>query len=198
MTRPTRRTVPPPVPLADAVAPDRERHRDLIDAALDWLAAHDREAEPDLLALVCAVADHRQGSPTRWSRTDVTGALRADLSTWCSRRRCLVPDGVPEAMWSWFDALHATGRLDPTSDPLAELRKPLCCAGGLDQDGRPLSAGAPRQVECECLLPYRETAALLGALVRLAEHYGGDPLGPLRRLVGDDSPELPPWTVSGP
>lgn len=87
--------------------------------------------------------------------------------------------------WQWFDFLHATGRLDPAGDPVAELRKPLICYGGLDQDGGPLPAGAPRQVECECFLPYRETTALLGELVARNEWSGESPIGTLRRLLGD-------------
>ena len=62
--------------------------------------------------------------------------LRCDVPNWCSLHGCLWPVELAEAMWEWFDFLAGTGRLDPASDPLAELRKPLLCYGGLDERGR--------------------------------------------------------------
>ena len=94
------------------------------------------------------------------------------------------PLDLVRVMWTWLDFLHDTGRLDPVSDPVAELRKPLICWGHLDQHGNELPAGAPPALPCECLLPYRETAELLGELVRQSCRTGTDPLDPLRRAVG--------------
>ncbi|MCX6466651.1 MAG: hypothetical protein NTW05_24140 [Pseudonocardiales bacterium] len=177
-----------PVPLSTAVAPERERHRALVDAAVAWQAGRPRHTDPDLFALLCGAAEESGGgdgvSPTRWTRTGAAHLLRCDLPNWCAGRRCRWPDGEVDALWEWFDFLHATGRVDPSSDPLAELRKPLCCAGGLDEDGRPLPDGAPPRVECECFLPYRETALLLGELARDAVDRGEDVLAPLRRALG--------------
>ena len=179
------------VPLSTAVAPERERHRHLVDAAVAWRAGQVQRTEPDLFALICAAAQESADgrvSPTRWTRTGVHHLLRCDLPRWCSLRRCRRPDGEVAALWRWFDFLHATGRLDPRSDPLAELRKPLTCAGWLDQDGRSLPGNGPRQVECECFLPYREGALLLGELARAAVDRGEDVLDPLRRALDRSGP----------
>lgn len=186
------------VPLSTAVARERERHRHLVDAAVAWQADHERPTDPDLFALICAAAEealHDELAPTRWTRTGVHHLLRCDLPNWCSLRRCLLPDGEVAALWRWFDFLHGTGRLDPRSDPVAELRKPLACAGWLDQDGRPLPEAGPRQVECECFLPYREGALLLGELAQAAVDRGEDVLDPLRRALG--RPVRPAWWDGG-
>lgn len=201
----------PLVPLSTAVARERERHRDLVDAAVAWQDGRPRRTDPDLFALVCAAAEESLGdvvAPTRWTRTGVSQLLRSDLPNWCSLRRCLVPDGDIAALWEWFDFLHATGRLHPDSDPVAELRKPLCCAGELDQDGRPLPPGAPREVECECSLPYRDGARLLGELAQEATDRGEDVLDAMRRALGrpvqrspwfdDPGPGPRRWSGSGP
>lgn len=201
----------PIVPLSTAVARERERHRELVDAAVARQAGRPRRTDPDLFALLCAAAEESPGdavAPTRWTRTGVSRFLRSDLPNWCSRRRCLVPDGDVAALWEWFDFLHATGLLHPGSDPVAELRKPLCCAGELDQDGRPLPPGAPRDVECECWLPYRDGARLLGELAQEAVGRGEDVLDALRRALGrpvhrspwfdDPGPGSRGWSGSGP
>jgi len=88
-------------------------------------------------------------------------------------------------MWEWFDFLADTGRLDPASDPPAELRKPLLCYGGLDLRGRLRGPDAPAPVECECHLPYRETVQLLNRLGRQCEYSGQSPVDVLRALVGE-------------
>jgi hypothetical protein len=191
----------PLVPLSTAVAPERERHRLLVDAAAAWQDGRSRRTDPDLFALLCAVAEESLGdvvAPTRWTRTGVSQLLRSDLPNWCSRQRCLVPDDDVAALWEWFDFLHATGRMHPDSDPVAELRKPLCCAGELDQDGRPLPPGAPREVECECSLPYRGGARLLGELAQEAAGRGEDVLDALRRALGRPVPRSPWFDDPGP
>jgi hypothetical protein len=202
------------VPLSTAVAPERERHRALVDAAAAWQEGRPRRTDPDLFVLLCAAAEESLGgavAPTRWSRTGTSQLLRCDLPNWCTLRRCAWPEGEIAALWEWVDFLHATGRLDPASDPVAEIRKPLCCAGRLDQDGAPLPPEAPRQVECECFLPYREGALLLGELAQAAADRGEDVLDPVRRALGlaprratrwpdpsADPGELPGWSGSGP
>lgn len=196
--------------LSTAVAPARARHRELIDAAIDWQRGREAPTDPDHFALICAGAEHGdEVTPTRWTRTGTYGVVRCGIPNWCSLHRCLWPEEILHSVWRWFDFLHDTGRMDPDSDPVAELRKPLICYGGLDQDGCRLD-GAPRQVECECFLPYRETTTLLNQLVRYAERSGEDPLDPLRRLTGrptrspgrwewDDDPDDGfSWTASGP
>lgn len=180
---------PYPVPLATVVAPERQRHRALVEAAAAWQEGRPRRTDPDLFTLLCAAAEESHAmTPTRWTRTGTAHFLRCDLLNWCSARRCAWLDGTIPALWEWFDFLHDTGRFDPASDPVAELRKPLCCAGWLDQDGRPLPHDEPRQVECECFLPYREGALLLGALAQSAVDRGEDVLDPLRRALGRRRP----------
>jgi hypothetical protein len=181
--------------LSDAVAPVRERHRELLEAARAWQAGLERPTDPDLFAMICAAADEdwdRDLTPTRWERTGVASIARCGIFNWCSRERCLCPEGYLEALWRWFDFLHDTGRMDPRSDPVAELRKPLSCYGGFDQDGRELPRGAQRQIECECHLPYRETAELLSMLVLQCERGGEDPLRVLRRRITEPDPR---WAV---
>ncbi len=187
----------PSTELSDAVAPAREHHRELIEAACAWQAGRARPIDPDLFALICAAAEDDSYrsydvTPTLWSRTGVAALARCGIPNWCSMRRCLWPEGCPEALWTWFDFLHGTGRMDPRSDPVAELRKPLACYGGLDQNGRELPPGAEREIECECRLPYRETVALLNELGRRCELSGEDLVDTLRRLVSEPAPRWDP------
>jgi len=188
-----------PTDLCDAVAPVRERHRELIDAAVAWQAGRGRQTDPDHFALICAVVDtsrrYADVTLTRWTRTGVHGTVRCDIPNWCSMRGTLRPETLCEVVWEWLDFLHATGRLDPQSDPVAELRKPLARHGWLDQDGRRMASDAARQIKCECFLPYRETVELLGEIVRRSEYSGEDPLDALHRVVG--RPAAPRWSPLG-
>lgn len=186
----TRQKKYPMTELSDAVAPARERHRELIDAACVWEAGAERPTDPDLFALICAAVDddrygHYDVGPTRWTRTGVAAVARCGIPNWCSTHRCLWPEGYLEAMWRWFDFLDQTVRMDPRSDPVAELRKPLACYGGFDQHGQKLPYGAQRQVECECRLPYRETVGLVNELAWLCERRGEDPLEVLRAWIAE-------------
>src|SRR5690606_10535883 len=98
----------------------------------------------------------------RWTRTGVTDCLVSGVVNWCALARTLSPEGAPEAVWLLLDFLADTGRLDPASDPLGELRKPLRCYGGLDAGGRHGTIedpqgrcgvdGVPR---CECYVVYQ-------------------------------------------
>jgi hypothetical protein len=176
------------ISLADALGPIRDVYRHLLAEAVRWQEGRSRRTNPDHFALICVAADAGfppDVSPTRWTRPDVYHVLRCDVPNWCSLHRCLWPVELPEGMWDWFDFLADTGRLDPASDPLCELRKPLQCCGGLDAAGRPRPEGAERTVECECHLPYRETAQLLNRLGLQCEYRGQSPLEVLRALVGD-------------
>ena len=150
--------------LSDAVAPVRAHHRELIEAASSWLAERGRATDPDHLALVCAGAEYgldrpgrRRGAPDPVDQDGLLSRAALRHPELVLGQRCPWPLELPQVMWAWFDFLHGTGRLDPTSDPVAELRKPLACFGWLDQDGQPLPPDADRQIPCECLLPYRET-----------------------------------------
>ena len=185
------------IPLAEALGPIREVYAHLLAEAARWQAGRPdgQHADSDHFALVCVAADAGFGqevSPTRWTRTDVYHVLRCDIPNWCSLHRCLWPAELPEAMWEWFDFLVETGRLDPASDPPWELRKPLLCYGGLDERGRLRPTDAPRIVECECHLPYRETTQLLNRLGVQCEYRGQSPLEVLRALVGEGAPHPGP------
>jgi hypothetical protein len=176
------------IPLSEALSPIREVYGHLLTAAARWQDGRSRRTDPDHFALICVAADAGFGqevSPTRWTRTDVYHVLRCDVPNWCSLHGCLWPVELAEAMWEWFDFLAGTGRLDPASDPPAELRKPLLCYGGLDEHGRLRPEDAPRPVECECHLPYRETVQLLNRLGLQCEYRGQSVLDVLRALVGE-------------
>ena len=66
----------------------------------------------------------------------VNALLMHDVPEWCERRSVAWPFALPESIWRYLDFLAATGRLDPASDPLPELRRPLRCFGQLGVDGR--------------------------------------------------------------
>jgi hypothetical protein len=155
--------------------------------------------DPDHFALVCAGAEDASWPPeqtlTRWTRTGTYHVVRCDFPNWCSMNRTLWPESICEVLWDWFDFLHATGRMDSRSDPVAELRKPLACYGRLDQDGHRLPEGAERQILCECFLPYRETAELLGVIALRNERSGEEPIDVLRRAAG--RAPVPQWSPMG-
>jgi hypothetical protein len=144
------------VALHDAVAPARQEHRGLVVAAAEWALGQGETLSADQVALICAATAHRWGiegcSLTRWTRPGVNELLAIAIPNWCSWERCLTPEGLPEAVWQFLDFLASTDRLDPESDPLPELRKPLVCYGGLGLDGVPRSGRSP--IPCECYRTY--------------------------------------------
>jgi hypothetical protein len=105
----------------------------------------------DVAALICAAAP----DPFDWSRTGIYEFLCSYAWNWCSLRSTLFPEAVAETLWGWFDFLAEHDLLDPGSDPVAELRKPLLCYGGLDGEGNPRPADVPRSGSCECFVTYR-------------------------------------------
>lgn len=165
------------VSVADAVAEVRSRHRPLIDEAERWATEHGVPGDVDVFALVCAGhADDAGGDPTRgWTRAGVYRLLRIRIPNWCTLAGCLWPLEVVPATWHWLDFLHDTRRIDPASDPLSELRKPLICYGGLGFDGRPRPEDDPSPILCECFLPYRESVEYLNRELLRAERSGNPP-----------------------
>lgn len=170
-------------PWAEAVTPARERFGPLIAAACRW---HEErgdnsgpDADPDLFALVCAAASplnetdpEAELAPLLWTRIGVQRQLWAGYCNWCSLHHADTwPLEVVPATWQWLDFLHHTGRLDPRSDPLWELRKPLICYGGLDFDGRWRPEADPSPIPCECHLPYRETVDYLNGWLESGALY---------------------------
>lgn len=152
-------------PLSEALVPVRDEHADLIDEVGRWLGAKGGECDPDLIALVLAgcrpFGGDDDGSFELWTRIGVRALMRCGIPNWCSANRTMWPLEMVGAIWTWLDFLDATGRMDPRSDPLWELRKPLICYGGLGFDGLPRPEGDPSPIPCECYIPYRETVAYI-------------------------------------
>ncbi len=143
------------IPLHDAVADARTRHRLVITWARQWGRANGVLFAPDLLTLVLAAAAgwHDPRPVEAWTRRSVYHLLRCDVPNWCSMNRCLWPEGVPETVWGWLHFLDATGGLTGADEPLSDLLKPLLCYGGLDFEGRPRSEDSPPLIRCECSEP---------------------------------------------
>jgi hypothetical protein len=91
--------------------------------------------------------------PGQWFRRELIHLLAIDIRNWCSMARCRVPRSLPQTLWTFLDFLADTGRLDPASDPVPELRKVLICYGGLGFDGLPREEGR-RLIRCECYRTY--------------------------------------------
>jgi hypothetical protein len=157
------------IPFVDAIAPARVRYESLIDEAARWCTERGRAADPDLFALICASAcpfgeEDKYGAEHAllWTRIGVRALLRCDIPNWCTLNDSTTwPIEVVPALWQWLDFLHETRRMNPASDPLWELRKPLICYGGLDYEGRFRPEDDPSPIPCECYLPYRETVEYL-------------------------------------
>ena len=169
-------TASPAVPvelttLSTAVASWRRRHRALLVELASWALAQGRPVDLAVVAMLLAAWDDPPIGPTDrtiglWTRTGVTRLLGVDSFNWCSIGRVLHPEGVPEALWLLLGFLAASGRLEPTSDPVEELRKPLYCYGGLDTTGRRRAADDDARPRCECHVTYRGPTH--GELVDLA------------------------------
>ena len=162
------------IPLSEAMAPARARYAELIDAAVRWCHERGEDADPDLFALLCGgsvgfgeLDDPRSDTaPLVWTRTGVRALLWGRMPNFATFQQTTCPLEATPAVWAWLDFLDSTGRLDPRSDPLCELRKPLICYGGLGFDGRPRPLDDPSPIPCECYLPYRVSAEYLNDEIR--------------------------------
>jgi hypothetical protein len=145
------------VELSDAVVHARRVWRRRIAGVSRWSLAQGRPVDPDLTALILAARDEwsMDDAPDVWTRIGVCHCLYADVSNWCSMRRVLIPDHVPEALWTYLHYLKEHRQFGTGSDPFRELLRPLRCYGGLGPDGRPYPAGARLRVRCVCKIPYR-------------------------------------------
>ncbi len=144
------------VELSAAVAVARSIWRQRIHEVARWSLAMGRPIDPDVLALILAARAERgidDGAET-WTRLGVYHCLYADTANWCGMRRVLIPDGIPETLWTYLHWLKDRRLFGRNSDPFRELLRPLRCYGGLDRNGRPASEGA-RRVRCVCKVPYR-------------------------------------------
>lgn len=166
------RAVPPAVPrpnhcLRDVIAPACYRHRVVIDAARRWSLAMVCWLPSDLVALTLAVhaapsTSFSLGDPSDeiglgmhlWTRQDVAWVLTGGVEQWCARHHTAVPVRFPEAVWRFLDFLVATDRLDPASDPLLELRRPLRCIAELNASGHWRVGDDPDPGPCVCAEPY--------------------------------------------
>lgn len=144
------------VDLSEAVAVARRTRRARIAEFCRWSLAIGRPVDPDVIALILAGRDEwsLDDNADTWTRLGVYHCLYADVSNWCGTRRVLLPEGIPEALWTYLHYLAEHRILDPASDPLRELLRPLRCYGGLDRDGRPEPEGSRRRVRCVCKVPY--------------------------------------------
>ena len=148
--------VPPPVPLREALIEHRSQHKKVIAAAAAWALERGTILDCVEVALICVADAERQrwhDMPSGlWVRRELVHLLRIDVPNWCSMARCRIPLGLPQTVWKFLDFLADTGRLDPSSDPVPELRKVLVCYGGLGFDGLPREGRSP--IRCECFRTY--------------------------------------------
>jgi hypothetical protein len=128
-------------------------------------------------------------APLVWTRIGVRALLRCGIPNFGSSHRTDWPLEVVPAVWAWLDFLNDTRRLDPRSDPLWELRKPLICYGGLGFDGRWRPEDDPSPIPCECYLPYRASAEYLNGEI-VAGRLVEDALvrDPPNQAFDDDDP----------
>lgn len=157
-SRPPSPPPPPLVPFAEAVREARTQHRTLLAAAAEWALANGCSLDLDVAALI--VDATRRTPITRPTKVGVNDLLGSRCFNWCSLRRTLTPDRIPETLWVLLDFLYATDRVHPDSDPLEEVRKPLRCYCGLGDDGERRSDEeidrdrARDDWECDCFVEY--------------------------------------------
>ena len=136
-----------PVPLHDAVAFSRARHRRLIAAAGAWALARGVCLPADHLALWAAAVEtldgvsHIDGMTGPW-RASVLPDFFEKLAEWCAAAGCALPGTMGESLWHLFGFLAATGRLHPASDPLTELRAAVVVFATFDRF-RPIPSPPP-------------------------------------------------------
>jgi hypothetical protein len=134
-----------PVPLHDAVASSRRRHRSLIAAAGQWALGRGISLPADHVALWAEVADE-SGFPG--SVDEITGPwhvsampdLLTTIAAWCDVARCHPPADLAQSLWHLYGFLANTNRLHPASDALTELRAALVVFAAYDRvrPGSPL------------------------------------------------------------
>ena len=136
-----------PVPLHDAVAAARRRHRSLIVAAGQWALARGVPLPADHVALWAATLDELgcagdlDGMTGPW-RASALPDLMARIAEWCAVAGCPLPANLTESLWHLYGFLAATGRLHLASDSLAELRASVVVFGTFDRF-RPVPSPPP-------------------------------------------------------
>jgi hypothetical protein len=108
-----------------ALAPVRQRHRELLAAYARWSRTNGVAPAINHVALICAALIEALvivDRPTIWlTRARVRKVLGAAVDRWCASNHCTPPEGVPEAFATFLDFLGSTGRLCLDSDPLCDL-----------------------------------------------------------------------------
>jgi hypothetical protein len=131
-------TVSSPLPLHDAVASCRHRHRRLIAATGQWALARGVSLPPDHVALWAAAADELgyggpvEGMTGPW-RASALPDLMANALDWCALAGCSVPSDLAASLWHLYGFLADTGLIHPASDPLPELRAAILVFGTCDR-----------------------------------------------------------------
>lgn len=145
----------PFVPLGDAAAPARARHREALRRVGEWSLAHGRACDLDVAALCLdALECYRSSTGIRLDRPTVNGVLYADVRNSGSSLRTTLPEHWHIHLWTVVCWAHDDGGLSPESDPLPALLEPLRCYGGLGEDGHPMPEGTDVDFPCQCCLPY--------------------------------------------
>jgi len=127
-----------PVPLHDAVASARRRHRNLIAAAGAWALAHGVPLPADHVALWAQACEESgcvgslEGRTGPWRASGLTD-LMATIAAWCDLVGCALPANIAQSLWHLYGFLADTGRLHPQSDSLAELRASVVVFGPSDR-----------------------------------------------------------------
>ncbi len=164
------------VPLAVAVAPCRARHHADLASVAEWCLASGRSVDLDIAAMAFELLLNRFGgseSPLR--RPDVAHLQQIDVPNWCAIADTRWPASVAFNVWSVLTWMDDVGRIPPGSDPLDALREPLRCYGGLDADGCEQPDGSPRDVDCQCYLPFDPTGPA-GMIQRVVSQRHLEPL----------------------
>src|SRR5256885_14920977 len=139
------------VPFSDAMAPFRAEHRDLVVGLAEWCLGRGRPCNRDAAALSFAGLMERS-TPDGYEldRPTVTSLLTTELHNVAMLRRALLPDDLPETLWSVLVWLHEAGQLSESSAPLDVLLEPLQCYGGLDRNGTQLADDDDIDFGCQC------------------------------------------------
>ena len=68
-------------------------------------------------------------SATRLWRASAIPDFLSSIEAWCALNHCTPPTTLTGSLWHLYGFLHDTGRLDPASDSLTELRAALVVFG---------------------------------------------------------------------
>ncbi len=113
-----------------------------LDAATVILASKEFEASVD-------------GRPfNRWSASGTVTFLWATVPEFCAARNVVVPAGLAESLWTWFDFLAHHRQFASGSSTMGALREVLVDTAGLTRSGR-ASRRAPRGPGEVAFMPVR-------------------------------------------